>query len=240
MRTQVIALIGVLVIGVFDRTKATAAEIIWATESRATPDVILVAVDNESTEEKSRLAGAAPIVLHPLVLHVFDSQRIKGHRRTLFPEDVGSCLKTYTPNEVGAFKGLQWSQYPVVDILNLDVALNDFSPSCANIRDHVSDFNVLLGLRSWEHEQFADNKFGPMRRGHGFLRDVEAFADEPELPIKQDELEQADRRQAEREEACCIVRHPIPEGFVWLTLAVGGISFCGANLLCWLTLRPKN
>jgi hypothetical protein len=84
--------------------------------------------------------------------------------------------------------------------------------------------------------EFIAGDFNTVSRSFGsYLGIAKAFADEFQLDPKQYQLAYADDSKPERKEPCCVVHHPMPEGFVLLTVACFFGSILGTLLVCLWT-----
>src|SRR5258708_4300600 len=63
----------------------------------------------------------------------------------------------------------------------------------------------------------------------------ETFANQMQLNPEQSKLSTADNYEPKSEKSRSIMRHPVPSGFVWLTVCVFIIAFVGTLCLCRLT-----
>lgn len=66
---------------------------------------------------------------------------------------------------------------------------------------------------------------------------VQAFADEPKLPEKENKLAARDDNEQEGKKTYGIVRNPVPKAFVWLIVAGFGAGMLAGGVMGWLVNR---
>jgi len=112
--------------------------------------------------------------------------------------------------------------------LNIQCGLNNVSAGPAEILENKVDNSAAIFTHAPHYSWLSNSETGSIRR-------EESYTNVSQLDPKQRKLESTDDNEAEREESCGIVRHPMPKGFPLFILA----SFIGSVLvaltICCLT-----